>query len=172
MERTIWDFQGFWILIGILVGTTINILVIRILKWFNDRSLKQNLKTELRMNLKSVEGFLEEMGNYRNAVNSGTLDEYYGLFRFGRILHPTGNELFIKGQLYKWLKDNQIINLNEAYTFLSIQTETFIYGEMAKFRQAPDYKVEATRHVNVLESQLKEHKKNLKEIFDHLTGEQ
>ncbi len=168
MEKVIWDYHGIWILIGIVVGTIINIFVYKIVKWIEERSQKINLKTELRMNLKSIDEFLEEVVSYRNAIMSETLDKYYGMFRFGRILRPTGSDLFLKGYLYRWLKDEHIINLNEAYTFLSVDMENVIYKKMTELRQSQDYKPEGVIAVNLLEKLLKEHKKNLKAILDYL----
>lgn len=165
---TVWDYHGVWILIGIVIGTIINILVSTATHYVNRRSLRKNLVIEFQMNLKTIDFLVEEVVRYRNAINSGTLQEFYGYFAFGRIMHPAGNEAFIKGHLYKWLTDDLIIDLNDAYFFLSIEMAKAIYDKIDGLKKLPDYRVEATNHADGVESMFKRQKGTLKAVLEHL----
>ncbi len=72
---------GVSIFIGILVGTIVNAATHYLVKWRNSKQDIKHLKFELQMNIKKMDKFLEEIIEYRNSVNSETMDLYCGYYK-------------------------------------------------------------------------------------------
>lgn len=163
-------FQGIGILIGIVIGTMVTLIA----QWFVQRQ-KENetlkyLKFEIDLNITKIDRWLEEINNYRNAVNSDTLNIYFGYFDLARVATNFYYNTFYSGLLYKYLDFESINELQVIFSEFVQSWETIINGEVKENRDifvnksVKFDKPAVTQKINFWENKFKTHKKTLQKI--------
>lgn len=128
--------QFIGVLLGVVAGTAITVLA---QKWIYRQSKKdqiKNLKSELELNVKKIDDWIEEIGKYRNKVNGDSLLNYFGYFRLSSIVGVTASQLHASGTIYKYLPHEQIGLLQELFNELSINGENYINNQIAQRKEA------------------------------------
>ena len=168
--------QGFGVFLGVIAGTAVLIL----LQWINGKVKEsqkvKNLKFEFELNIKKIDEWLEEINKYRNAVNGDSLNNYFGYFNLSRFINVTGNDMFLKGLLYKYLDYNDIGKLQAIYSEFTLQGENFLNNQIVQNRnqvlQQPTswstLKNKVVFEVNFWDNKFQEHKKALEDILKKL----
>lgn len=169
-------FQGFGVFLGVVAGVSINLLV----QWINERRKElqkvKNLKFEFEINIRKIDGWIDELSKYRNAVNGDALDRYFGYFDLSRFIVPTANDMFFSGLLYKYLDKDDIGRLQIIYTEFSVNGEKILNEQIDFFRNKaigervnwPRLKKEVVGHIDFYDNKFKEHKKTLEYILGKL----
>lgn len=176
--------NGVWILIGIVVGILIEIGVEYVKTLLQSKKNIKNLKFEINMNIKKINGFLDIAMDFRNKINADCLQTFYGYFHLSNTIFVTANSLFYTGELYNILPDVLIGKLQDNASFLSLQTETWLNAqiqgrknEISNLLNNPqvitnrtyiDIKQDAVRNVDWYEIKLKECKTSFEEILKKL----
>lgn len=160
--------QGFGIFLGVVAGTAVTLLSQWAIRKWNESQSVKNLKFELELNMKKIDKWLEEITEYRNAVNGETLNTYYGYFDLSKFVYVTANVMFITGLLYKYLSYDDIGKLQAIVTELSINTENYLNNQIVQ-NKANFNKPKAVQDVNFWEKKFKDHKRTLQEIVKKLT---
>jgi hypothetical protein len=168
--------QGFGVFLGVIAGVVITILTQLINDKIRESQKVKNLKFELKLNIKKIDKWSEELNKYRNAVNGDTFDSYFGYFNLSRFVTVTANEMFQTGLLYKYLDHDAIEKLQIISTEFSVAWEELLNKEIAQNRdkaiQEPTswttMKKQITSKVNFWDNKFKEHKKALEDILNKL----
>jgi len=126
---TFWNvFSG--VLAGIVAGVAINIII----NWVTIKNInkdwRNNLKFEINYNIKKLESFIEEVVKYRNKVNGDSLDSYFGYFPLSKVLISTSNQIFNNGLVYRFLKDDDIKQLQDFLSEFNLYGENYINNQI------------------------------------------
>ncbi|MFZ1752325.1 MAG: hypothetical protein WBO46_10435 [Caldilineaceae bacterium] len=125
---------GLGIFLGVLAGTTVNLLV----QWLQEkRAEKQkvrNLLFELNLNIKKLNDWSNELGKYRNSVNGESLATYYGYFDLSRIITITVDTMFRTGLLYKYLSYEDIGKLQSFFSLYLNSFEPRINSQIKEYK--------------------------------------
>ncbi len=168
--------QGFGVFLGVIAAVAITILT----QWVNDRIREskkvKNLKFEFQLNIKKIDKWLEEINKYRNAVNSDTLNSYFGYFDLSRFVTVTANDMFLSGLLYKYLDHEAIEKLQGIFSEFTFPWENILNNDITQNRNKaiqeptswPAFKSQVTFKVNFWDNKFKEHKKALEDILKKL----
>ena len=170
--------QGFGILVGILVGTAINLRVEQYRQKSNEQQMIANFIFELNFNIKKIDTWMEEISNYRNAVTYDELEQYYGYFDLTNVISVTANQLFVTGNLYKYLDHGDIGELQVIFAEFSPNGADQISKQIAQNKAnyvaaltperaalKEDYKTVALGDVDYWERKFKKHRKTLSDIL-------
>ena len=114
------------VFLGVVAGTAITILVQRFQERRSRDQQKRNLRFELLLNSRKIDGWLEELGRYRNAVNGDNLDNWSGYLDLSKTLTATANAMLASGLLYDTLTHQHVENLQLVYWELSLATEDYM----------------------------------------------
>lgn len=160
--------QGFGVFLGVLAGTAVTLLVQWIVRKQGEAQKKRNLKFEFELNIRKIDQWLDEVTAYRNAINGDAIDTYFGFFDFSRAVLVTLNDMFVTGQLYKFLDHDQIGKLQLLFSDFSPFSENYFNNQITQNKRNFS-KSKAVQEVNFLETKLKEHRKTLSEIVKKLS---
>ena len=115
---------------------------------------------------------MEEITNYRNAVNGDALNNYFGYFDLSRFVSVTANDMFWSGLLYKYLDHDAIGKLQVIYSEFSLAWEELLnkqvtqnQGKAADLSTWTSLKGNVVANVDFWEKKFKEHKKTLEDIL-------
>ena len=168
--------QGFGVFLGVIAGVVVLILF----QWYIERKKEsqkvKNLKFEFELNIKKIDKWLEEINKYRNAVNGDSFNNYFGYFNLSRFINVTGNDLFVKGLLYKYLDYDDIGKLQVIYSEFTLQGENFLNNQIVQNRNQvlqqptswPALKSKVVLEVDFWDNKFQEHKKTLEDILKKL----
>ena len=123
------------VFLGIVAGTAVTLLVSYCQQRLRDRRQVRNLDFELRMNIKKIDGWLEELDRYRNAVNGDSLHDWFGYFDLRNSVSPTANAMFVSGLMYNTLSHEQIEPLQAVLQELSPVGEETMNGQLRASRE-------------------------------------
>ena len=84
----------------------------------------------INYNIKKLESFLEEVVKYRNKINGDSLDSYFGYFTLSKVLISTSNQIFNNGLVYKFLKDDDIKQLQDFLSEFNFYGENYINNQI------------------------------------------
>ena len=175
--------QGLGVFFGVIAGSAVTLLVQYLIQYKDVQQQTKNLKFELELNVGKIDAWLDELGNYRNAVNGDALHNYFGYFDLSNAVSNTMNAMFLSGRLYKKLTHDQIGQLQAVFTTLSFNGERHI-NEQVKTRtrmfnacraeNRMDYwttteKSEGVGEINFMEHRLTAHREEMKKINQGLT---
>lgn len=155
--------QGFGVFLGVIAGIAINIGVQRYLAWRDQKQKVENLKFELDFNTRKLDGFLQELVKYRNAVNAESMNTYFTYFDLSRIISATAYNMLYSGLLYKYLSYEAIAQLQAILSGLSVQNENFMNQQILQ-NKLNFQKQKAAADVDYWEHTFKDYKKTLEEI--------
>lgn len=164
------DFLG--VFLGVVAGTAVNIATTWFLAYRSETQQVRNLNFELKLNLRKIDRWLEEITAWRNAVNGDSLNNYFGYFDFSRFITVTANNMFQSGRLYKYLSEDQIGDLQVIASELSPYGEQYInnivrqgkllfdqsHGAGAPAQWHGLHKQRVVQDVNFWETKLKKHR--------------
>jgi len=159
--------QGFGVFLGVIAGTFVVILVQKFTVWRQEEQKVKNLKFELDLNIKKIDGFLEKLTNYRNKANSDNLSNFFDYFDLSRTIWITTNNMFYSGLLYKYLEYEDIGKLQVVISEFSIYWENIINGRVEQNKKNLD-RQKAIKDIDFWENKFKRHKKSLDEILKKL----
>lgn len=123
------------VFLGVIAGVAITFVVERIKEKRNWKQELKNLRFELDTNIVKIEGWLQEVGKWRNAVNGDNFAMYYGYFNLSSAIIATTNTLFMAGRLYDALPNEHITKLQEVFKDLSIIGEQYLNNQIAQKKQ-------------------------------------
>jgi hypothetical protein len=124
------------VFLGVVAGTLVTILTHLWLQRRHEFNQIRNLVFELELNCKKLEGWLEELGRYRNAVNGDSLLRYYGYYKISSGVGVTAHQLHESGLLYKYLSHEHIGQLQEVFTDLSLPGENYMNNQIQQRKQS------------------------------------
>lgn len=163
-------FQGLGIFIGIVAGTVVTLLIQWVAQRGKEEETVKYLKFEIDLNIGKIIRWLDQVDNYRNAVNSDTLSTYWDYFDLSRVATSFYNNTFYSGLLYKYLNFDDINQLQIIFSEFSITWENLLNEEIKKNRNTfiderkKFDKALVTQQINFWEKKFKAHKKTLEEI--------
>ena len=172
-------FSGLGVFVGVLAGTTVTFLAALALRKWNESQQVQNLKFELNFNIKKMDGWLDEITNYRNAVNGDTLKTYFGYFDLSRIISVSANNMLLTGLLYSHLDEDSIANLQVIFSEFSQSGEQIINNQVTQNKQnfivgsaanqwVTQFKPIAVSNIDFWEKKFRDHKATLQRIVASL----
>ena len=151
-----------------MAGTAVTILTHWIINKSNEKQNTKNLKFEFELNIGRIEKWLEEIQQFRNAVNADDLNQYYGYFDLSLAVSITANDLYQSGLLYKYLNYEDIARLQVIFADLSITGEQVLNQRIQQLKE--DFnKADANLSINFWENKFKEHRKTLNELSKKLS---
>lgn len=168
--------QGFGVFLGVIAGIAITMIT----QWVSERVKEsqkvKNLKFEFELNVKKINKWLEEINEYRNAVNGDALNNYSGYFDLSRFVTVTASNMFLSGLLYKYLDHDAIGKLQVIYSEFSLAWENILNNQVTQNKTKaagdmtawPQHKSKVVADVNFWENKFKEHKKTLEDILKKL----
>lgn len=158
---------GFGVFLGVVAGTVVTLAS----QWVISRSTRaqrvRNLKFELRMDVAKLNRWLQEINDYRNAVNGNALAQYFGYFDFSRFIYVTANEMFVSGLLYKYLTEEEIEAMQVITSELSMNGEKFLAQQIQE-NKTNFVQVTAVGQINFWEQKLTTHRATLQAILQRL----
>ncbi|MCH8343907.1 MAG: hypothetical protein IH983_07960 [Planctomycetes bacterium] len=174
--------QGFGVFLGVLAGTAVTILAGLFLQSRKQKQQEGNLRFEFELNIHRIDGWLEDLTRYRNAINGDALHTFFGYFDLSKVIYPTANAMFLSGTLYKKLSLDQIGKLQVLFATFSLGGEQFMNNQMTKTKQAfeqcrssndmepwtTELKPEAVANVDFWEETFQEHRTTLDQIVQSL----
>lgn len=155
--------QGFGVFLGVLAGVAVTCLAQLIIHANQNRKKANNLLFEFDLNLSKIDTWLEELTKYRNAVNSETLNKYFGYFDFQKFVTVTANNMFNSGLLYDYLSHDDISSFQEIMAYFSTPGEKYINDQIANNKNE-FIKERAVQDVNYHEDKIKKYRKRLTEM--------
>lgn len=153
--------------LGTILGIVVSLIVYQLIQWKKKREKIVVLRRELALNLKKIEGLLQQLIRYRSKIASkDSFSEYLDLSRF--FWHTAQNMLY-SGLFFEYLKeDEDINNLQIMSVQLSVGMSEFVNTKVIQLSKDRD-PIEAGRQLDFYEQQLNNYKKNLKKIIDKLS---
>lgn len=127
------EFTG--VFLGILAGTAVTILVQKWERFLQKGQAISNLQFEIDLNIKKLEGWLQELVKYRNALNTESLNDYFGYFKLSSAVGVIAFQLHQSGLIYEYLSHEQIGQLQEVFNDLSHNGETFLNNQIFQRKQ-------------------------------------
>lgn len=94
----------------------------------------RNLCFELRLNIKKIDGWLNQISQYRNAVNGDCLHLWAGYFDLSMTVSATFHSMLNSGALYNALSHEDIAALQEVYWALSQSGEHYLNKQLNNTR--------------------------------------
>lgn len=165
----IYFLQGFWILIGIIVGIIVNILTQKFLNWRNEIQLIKNFKFEIKYNIKKIEMFEKYTIRLRDLVNGDNLINFVDYFDLTKTIFITTNQMHFSGTLYKYLEDENLAGLLDTSSRFNQGWEMLINNQInelkTKFISNNYIKQEAVNLVDFWEKFFLDRKKVLSHIL-------
>ncbi len=155
--------QGFGVFLGVIAGTAVTFLTQLCISRAQDNQKIENLKFEIKLNIKKLDVWLEELSRYRNTVIGDSAFSFDGYFDLSRIVSVTWNDLFFLGKLYKRMKDEEIEKLQVLFSDLSFNWETLLNQQIATNKLTPN-KQHAIASIGLWEQKFKEHRKTLQNL--------
>ena len=175
-------WQGFWVFVGVLAGTAVTVLTGIILQRRKQKQQERNLRLEFELNIRRINGWLDDLTRYRNAINGDALHTFFGYFDLSKVVYATANAMFLSGTLYKKLSLAQIGELQVLFATFSLAGEQVMNNQMTKAKQAfeqcrssndmerwtTELKPEAVGDLDHWEVTFKEHRTTLDQIVQSL----
>ena len=166
------------VFIGVVSGTAVTILAHRFQERRFEKRQVRNLSFELRLNTKKIDGWLEELARYRNAVNGDNLHNWFGYFDLGKTVSATASAMLASGLLYNTLVHQHVEALQVVFWELSPAGENYINEQFKARRDAFNQlrraknsllwlnsaKPEAVRLADYWEDRLRGHRATLEDI--------
>ncbi len=156
--------QGTSLFLGIVAGAAIWLLTGWIHSSQQSKQSLHNLKFEIKYNISKIEGWLEGLTRYRNAVNSDSLHRFYVYFDLSHIVTNTTNEMLVSGRLYEYLVQEEIGTLLRFLNDCSFPSERYMMNQLDENIKSFDKK-KASGDVDYWEGKFKQHKKQLESIL-------
>ena len=164
--------------LGVVSGTAVTILAHRFQERRSEKRQVQNLGFELRLNVKKIDGWLEELARYRNAVNGDNLHNWFGYFDLGKTVSATASAMLTSGLLYNTLVHQHVEALQVVFWELSPAGEKHMNEQFRARREAFNQlrraknsllwlntaKPEAAQLADYWEDRLRGHRATLEEI--------
>ena len=166
------------VFLGVVAGTAVTILAHRFQERRSERRQLRNLSFELQLNVKKINGWLEELARYRNAVNGDNLNNWFGYFDLGKTVSATASAMLASGLLYDTLVHRHVEALQVVFWELSGVGENYMNEQFQakrdafnQLRQASNpflwtntVKPEAVQLADYWEEKLRGHRAKLEEI--------
>lgn len=164
-------FKGLGIAVGVFVGVIGGTGVVLLTQWVNEKRTegqrRRSLKFEFDLNIKKIDGWLDQFTKYRNAINANNPALFAGWFDLSRVVYNTANDMFARGELYKYLDHDDIGELQETFWELSQYGENYLNNLIAQHRANFD-QAEAARTIDFWEDKFKRHKQTFHRIVEKL----
>ena len=174
--------HGFGVFLGVLAGTTVTVLAGIFFQRRNQKQEARNLRLEFELNILRIDGWLDDLKRYRNALNGDSLHTYIGYFDLSKVVSATANAMFQSGMLYKKLSLGQIGKLQVLFANFSFAGEQVMNNQLTEAKQAfeecrssnnmerwtTQLKPEAVGHLDFWEETFKEHRNTLDQIVRSL----
>ncbi|MCP4365304.1 MAG: hypothetical protein GY800_08420 [Planctomycetes bacterium] len=158
---------GLSVFLGVIAGTAVTIATQMFFQWKSEKHKLSNLKFEFMLNIKKIDGFLNELTKYRNAVNGDSLNMYFGYFDLSRVVSVIANDMFSSGLMYRYLTHEDIGKVQVVFSELSLNGENYINNQITQSKAQFD-KQKAVGDVDFWEKKFKDHKKTFQEILSKL----
>ena len=159
--------HGFGVFLGVIAGVTIMLLI----RWIDTNAHKKrqldNLRFEFELNIKKIDGWLEESRTLRNAINGGTINRYFGYFNLSRFVIVTTDKMFITGLLYEILDYDDIGKLQGIVSDFTIDAQNYHNRKITDIKEHFD-QAEATSYVDYFEEKLRRHRESIQVILGKL----
>ena len=134
--------------------------------------------SKLRLNVRKIDGWLEELARYRNAVNGDNLHNWFGYFDLGKTVSATASAMLTSGLLYNTLVHHHVEALQVVFWELSPAGEKHMNEQFRARRDAFNQlrraknsllwlntaKPEAAQLADYWEHRLRGHRATLEEI--------
>ncbi|MFH0953972.1 MAG: hypothetical protein V1873_06550 [Verrucomicrobiota bacterium] len=127
------QFTG--VFLGVVAGVAITFAVERFKDRRNWKQELKNLRFELDTNIAKIDGWLQEVVKWRNAVNGDNFAMYFGYFNLSSAIIATTNTMFMSGRLYDALTYEHIAKLQEVFKDLSIFGEQYLNNQIVQKKQ-------------------------------------
>lgn len=148
--------------LGVVAGTIIQYFVTRLLEKKTMARQKRALVKELIYDRSLVSELAQEAQNFRNAVNGGVFNTYFGYFAFSRAIFAQANACANNGMLYEMLSTDDIRHAQRIVSLLSAPNENWVNGEITRRRNilinTPESfdRAEVVQLVNLIENQIRD----------------
>jgi hypothetical protein len=127
--------QVVGVFLGVVAGVCITLAVEIVRSRQSRKQELANLKFEINVNIEKINGWLNEVKKWRNAINADNLPQYFGYFNLSSAIFATAGSLFIAGKLYNALSYEHIAKLQEVYKDLSIFGEQYLNNQIQQKKQ-------------------------------------
>ena len=159
--------QGFGVFLGVLAGTAVLLLTQSVTRRLAQNQKVKNLRFEFQLNVKKIDGWLDLLGAYRNAVNANAPDTFAAYFDLSRIVFVTANDMWATGLLYKYLTHDDIGKLQVLSADFTSFMENYLNNQIAQSRLAFN-QAQAARDVNFWEKKFKDDRQTFIDILRRL----
>jgi len=167
---TFWNVF-FGVFAGIIAGVGIHLGIELIRGCIARKKMVKNLKFEIDFNIGKIDSFLEELGRYRDKVTGDSLFNYFGYFNLSKVIITTMFQMFLNGSIYKYLKYEDIVKLQNFITDFSLSTEQYINNQIKWNKEnikTPGIKQLAITDIEFWDRKFKENKRALQEVKEKL----
>lgn len=148
--------------LGVVAGTVIQYLLSLALERRSKDRQRKALVKEMIYNKSLVDGLPKEAQKFRNAVNGGVLNKYFGYFSFGNGIFAQANACASNGMLYELLSVVDIKHAQRIVSALSANNANWVNGEITRRRNTlintPDQfdRGEAVSFVDFVENSIRD----------------
>ena len=155
---------GFGVSFGTVLGIVAGLVVYRMGEWWKQKEKVAILKREFSLNIKKIDGLLDELNKYRSKIAAE--DEYFEYLDLSRFVWGTAQNMLYSGLIYKYLKDDEDIDkLQIMFSNLSLMMSRHINDKVINRSKGRDKK-EAVKQLDFFEEQLKGYKKDLNRVLE------
>jgi hypothetical protein len=120
--------------LGVVAGTIIQFFITLALEKKSKARQKDALMKEMIYNKSLVCELSKEIQKFRNAVNGGVLNKYFGYFPYSKAIFAQANASANNGMLYEFLSIDHIKNAQQVVSVLSVNTENWVNNEITRRR--------------------------------------
>ncbi len=120
--------------LGVVAGTIIQYFITLALEQKSKARQKSALMKEMIYNKSLVCELSKEAQKFRNAVNGGVLNTYFGYFPYSKAIFAQANASANNGMLYEFLSIDHIKNAQHVVSVLSINNENWVNSEITRRR--------------------------------------
>lgn len=154
-------------LMGVIIGTLINITVNRFGEKKRFKKKKKYFKDEIELNISKIDEWLGGIEEYRNYTSSNTLELFNYYFDLKSFLSNAALLLFKTGEIYDVLSNEDIKDYQIVAQECTINWENILNEEVSKNKKNFDQK-ETIQNVMFWKQKFENHKKTLQRIYSNI----
>ncbi len=159
--------NGFWVFVGIVAGTLVNLLSVIIIVTVKKKKIKRNIKFEISLNISKIQEWKRMLDQVLQASNSDIIGDCYVLFDFQKIILWTINKTITDGTVYDYIDQESIVTLQKFSDFGTTFYSERINDAIQNFKKSPD-RAGAAKMVSFWKSLLDQHESGLRLIESKL----
>ncbi|MCB1720597.1 MAG: hypothetical protein H6860_06505 [Rhodospirillales bacterium] len=170
------SFSGTFL--GVVAGVVVTYAVQNIKEIRDSKQRVKNFVLELELNEEKIKDWLDQITNYRNSVNGDCLDTFHDYFKLSSFLYAAADKLYLTGELYSLLSNEQMKQIQPIYSEMSVGWEQALNNDITNKKNVfielknnddmdtwhTHVKPEIINHVNFLEEKFKGHLNIIKAV--------